>query len=227
MARRAPDSDASSECGIDCFVITDIAQGLGEISSIAVAGDGSVFAVEEGRRVLRLRDGVAIAVFEAEAGTTLRDVALDPAFSATGRVFVSLLRRRDSSTGELEVLRLRHLAGTLGEPSTIVAGVYVSSPRGAAGCRGRWADLRGAPGLLGAASVFGGRPCVRPGWRRAGRPTIARRGARPGRTSRHGLGCPEPGRLAGGPRRASERAGVVGIPFRADRCGRVEYRGGR
>jgi len=123
---RAPDSDASSECGIDCFVITDIAQGLGEISSIAVAGDGSVFAVEEGRRVLRLRDGVAIAVFEAEAGTTLRDVALDPAFSATGRVFVSLLRRRDSSTGELEVLRLRHLAGTLGEPSTIVAGVYVS-----------------------------------------------------------------------------------------------------
>jgi hypothetical protein len=122
---RVPDPTVASDCGADCFVVTDVARGLGEISSLAVAADGSVFAVESGRRVVRLRDGAVVTAFEAEPGTTLRDVALDRQFDTTGRVFVSLLRARDRSTGELEVLRLRYLAGALGEPSTIVTGVSV------------------------------------------------------------------------------------------------------
>jgi hypothetical protein len=118
------------DCGADCFVVTDIARGLGEISSLAVATDGTVFAVEAGRRVVVLRGGAAVAAYEAEPGTVLRDIALDARYESTGRVFLSLVRPRNRLAGDVEVLRLRHLAGTLGEPSTIVAGP--SLPLGAA-----------------------------------------------------------------------------------------------
>jgi len=122
---RVPDPALAAECAADCFVVTDIARGLGEISSLAVTSDGLVFAIERGRRVVVLRGGEAVTAFEAEPGTTLRDLAVDPRFETTGRVFVSLLRAHDGRSGALEVLRLRHLAGTLGEPSTIVAGPTV------------------------------------------------------------------------------------------------------
>ena len=122
---RVPDYAVASECGADCFVVTDVASGLGDVSSLAVANDGTVFAVEDGRRVVVLRGGVAVTAFEAEPGTTLRDIALDPRFDATGRAFLSLVRARGRTSGDLEVLRLRYLAGTLGEPAVIVGGISV------------------------------------------------------------------------------------------------------
>jgi hypothetical protein len=122
---RIPDQAVASECGADCFVVTDVASGLGDVSSIAVANDGTVFAVEDGRRVVVVRGGAAVTAFEAEPGTTLRDIALDPQFGATGRAFLSLVRSRDRMTADLEVLRLRYLAGTLGEPAAIVGGISV------------------------------------------------------------------------------------------------------
>jgi hypothetical protein len=122
---RLPDQAVASECGADCFVVSDVASGLGDVSSIAVAKDGTVFAVEDGRRVVVLRGGAAVTAFEAEPGTTLRDIALDPQFDATGRTFLSLVRTRTRTTGDLEVLRLRYLSGTLGEPAAIVGGIAV------------------------------------------------------------------------------------------------------
>jgi hypothetical protein len=112
----------TGDCELDCFVVSDVAQGLGEISSLAVTNDGMVFAIEGGRRVVVLRGGTSVTAFEAEAGTRLRDLALDPRFATTGRVFVSMLRPHDGSAGDLEVLRLRYLAGSLGEPATILTG---------------------------------------------------------------------------------------------------------
>ena len=122
---RVPDQAFASDCGADCFVVTDVASGRGDISSIAVAHDGTVFAVEDGRRVVVLRGGAAVTAFEAEPGTTLRDIALDPQFAATGRAFLSLVRAHERTTGDLEVLRLRYLAGTFGEPAGIVGGISV------------------------------------------------------------------------------------------------------
>jgi hypothetical protein len=122
---RVSEAGLVSECGADCFVVTDVAQGLGEISSIAVANDGRVFAVEDGRRVVVLRNGAVSTAYEASPGATLRDLALDSQFDVTGRVFVSQIRPFDRATGDLEVLRLRYLAGALGEASTIVAGPAV------------------------------------------------------------------------------------------------------
>ena len=122
---RLPDQAVATECGADCFVVTDVASGLGDVSSIAVANDGTVFAVEDGRRVVAFRGGAAVTAFEAAPGTILHDIALDPQFDATGRVFLSLIRPYDRAAGHLEVLRLRFLAGTLGEPAAIVGGIPV------------------------------------------------------------------------------------------------------
>jgi hypothetical protein len=122
---RVSDSVLASDCAADCFVVTDVAGGLSEITSLAVASDGSVFAVEGGRRVVRLVGGAAVPAFEAEPGTVLRDIALDPQYDTTGRVFVSLLRATDRASGDIEVLRLRHVEGRLGEPATIVTGLSV------------------------------------------------------------------------------------------------------
>jgi hypothetical protein len=116
---------AVSECALDCFVVTEIAGNLGGITSLAAAGDGTLFAIEDGRRVVVLRGHGAGTAFEADPGTTLRDLALDPQFESTGRVFVSVLRAHDRVTGALEVLRLRAVDGFLGEPATIFGGVTV------------------------------------------------------------------------------------------------------
>jgi hypothetical protein len=124
-ARIADPAAVSSSCGVDCYVVTDVAHGLDEVSSLAVAGDGTVFAVEDGQRVIVLRGGTPVTAFEAEPGTTLRDLAIDPQFATSGRVFVSLLRAHDRASGAVEVLRLRYLSGALGEPSTIVIGPSV------------------------------------------------------------------------------------------------------
>jgi hypothetical protein len=122
---RAGDSARPSDCGVDCYVVDEIARDRGEISALAVAPDGTIYAVENRRRVTVFRSGIATTAFEAEPGTTLHDLALDPRFDATGRVFVSLARSHDSATSAVEVLRLRDVGGRLGEPATIFAGVSV------------------------------------------------------------------------------------------------------
>jgi hypothetical protein len=122
---RVGDPVSASNCGAECFVVTTLARGLGEISSLAVSGTGTVFAVDGGRRVVMLQNGAAVTVYTAEPGTTLHEVALDPQFDITGRVFVSALRPRDRATADLELVRLRYLAGSLGEPSAFATGVSV------------------------------------------------------------------------------------------------------
>jgi len=114
-----------SGCTSDCYVVTRVARGLDEISSLAVSNGGAIFAVEGGRRVVMFPGTAALTVFVAESGTHLREIALDPLFDTTGRVFVTVLRPRDASTADLELLRLRYLAGTLAEPAAMATGVSV------------------------------------------------------------------------------------------------------
>jgi hypothetical protein len=116
---------AVADCGTQCFVVSELASGLGVISSLAVSADGSVFAVESGRRVVVMRGGAVASVMTAPAGTRLLEVVLDPQFASTGRAFVSQVRERDRSSGELEVVRHRYLDGTLAESAAVIAGITV------------------------------------------------------------------------------------------------------
>jgi hypothetical protein len=128
---RVGDSSGPSDCGVDCYVVDEIARDRGEISALAVAPDGTIFAVENRRRVTVFRDGAAATAFEADPGTIVHDLALDPRFDATGRVFVSLVRSHDGANGGVEVVRLRDVGGRLGEPATIFTGVSVPLTVGA------------------------------------------------------------------------------------------------
>jgi hypothetical protein len=119
---RVSSNNVLADCVVDCVVVKDLARGAGDISSLAVTPDGTVLAVQDGRRVVAIRDGVVSTAFEAAGGTLLRDIAIDPQFASSGRVFISLVRPLDRANGEIELLRLRLLAGALGEPATIVSG---------------------------------------------------------------------------------------------------------
>lgn len=119
--------DDVSGCAADCYVVSTLARDLAEVSSLAVSNRGLTFAVEGGRRVVTFLDGAPVTVLTAQPGTTLQEIALDPAFDDTGRVFVTALRQRDGSSAELDVLRLRYLAGALAEPAAIATGVAVPS----------------------------------------------------------------------------------------------------
>jgi len=122
---RVGDPQTASDCASDCYVVTELARNRGAISSLAASSAGAIFAVEGGRRVLMLQGASVVTALEAEPGTTLGEIALDPHFDTTGRVFVSVLRQRDASAADLELLRLRYLAGRLAEPLAIATGVSV------------------------------------------------------------------------------------------------------
>ena len=91
---RVGDSNGASDCGVDCYVVDEIARDRGEISALAVAPDGTIYAVENRRRVTVFRSGTATTAFEAAPGTTLHDLVLDPRFDATGRCGRRAYRRR-------------------------------------------------------------------------------------------------------------------------------------
>jgi len=106
-----------------CFVVSRVAGGLGEISALAASPGGALFAVEDGRRVISFEAGVARPVWVGDSAASLNTIALDPQFDVNGRVFVTQRRPHDRFTSELEILRLEYLAGALGRPATIVAGL--------------------------------------------------------------------------------------------------------
>jgi hypothetical protein len=122
---RVDEPGADLACQDDCFVVTRVATGLGEISALAASPGGGIFAVEDGRRVISLEAGVARPVWMGDRGARLHAIALDPQFAVNGRVFVTQRRPRDPSTSELEILRLQYLSGTLGQPATVVAGLVM------------------------------------------------------------------------------------------------------
>ena len=122
---------AGADCQDACFVVTRVATGLGDVSSLVASPDGGLFAVENGRRVISIEAGSARSMWVADSGASVHAIALDPQFTANGRVFVTQRRPRDRSTSELEILRLQYLAGSLGQPATIVAGLLMPAALGA------------------------------------------------------------------------------------------------
>ena len=122
---RLDEPPAAADCQENCFVVTRLASGLGDISSLVASPGGALIAVENGRRVISLEAGAVKPMWTADPGSSLHTLALDPQFALNGRLFLTQKRPRDRSTSELEILRLQHLAGTLGQPATVVAGLSI------------------------------------------------------------------------------------------------------
>ena len=84
-----------------------------------------MFFIENGKHI-RLIDRdelVPQPALSADAAATLIGLVLDPGFADTGFVYVGVVRQRAGGGRELDIVRYREVANTLGEGAVIVAGL--------------------------------------------------------------------------------------------------------
>jgi len=121
-----------------------VAAGLGAVSSLATLPDGRLVFIEGASAVRVIARGTLLrdAALRAEtAGTSLVQLAVDPAFAQSGIVLVAEIARssRDGRR-ELGIRRYRMLGNVLGEGAHIVSGIPISDsgePHLALDTRGR------------------------------------------------------------------------------------------
>src|SRR5687767_10360778 len=107
------------------YVATLLADGLGSISDLTPTPDGRLLFIEDRRRV-RLLTGAGVAPGAAlEPGRALTGLALDPAFTETGLLFVGESEPRRDGTDALSIVRYRERRGWLGEGAAVVTGLSV------------------------------------------------------------------------------------------------------
>ena len=95
---------------VDCASVTTLTKRTAAVSSLAVAADGRVFFVEDGRRVAVIAAGAGQPeqVLSAErASVQFSDLALDPAFVLSGLLFVGETETDASGRREFRVARYR------------------------------------------------------------------------------------------------------------------------
>jgi len=107
------------------YVATLLAEGLGSISALTPTPDGRLLFIEDRQRV-RLLTGAGVAPGAAlEPGRALTGLALDPAFTETGLLFVGESEPRRDGTDALSIVRYRERRGWLGEGAAVVTGLSV------------------------------------------------------------------------------------------------------
>ncbi len=118
----------TAQSGPRCFQYAQVGPTVGQTSSLSATADGLLFFVEDKARVQLLAAGQLVQVpAYVSAGARLEQVVVDPEFARTGFVFVSESVQRRDGTLELSIVRLRFLAGSLGEAAAIVTGIPMSS----------------------------------------------------------------------------------------------------
>jgi hypothetical protein len=106
-----------------CYSAEVLASIAGEVTSLALTGDGRLFFIENGAFVRVLGgDGLLAqpALSRDSASTRLAGVVLDPDFMRNRFAYVAELATRADGTRELNVVRYRELVGVFGEPAVVV-----------------------------------------------------------------------------------------------------------
>lgn len=119
--------DPQATCREDCVSL--VGTSAAEITSLTALSNGALLYVEGGERVVMQSGDRRELVLQAGTNEQFIEAAVDPQFFSNGLAYVSVLRPRDSETGELDVVRHRYVAGTLGEPATVVTGIAVPEGR--------------------------------------------------------------------------------------------------
>src|SRR5688572_54252 len=114
-----------ASAGAATYVATLLAEGLGSISDLTPTPDGRLLFIEDRQRV-RLLTGAGVAPGAAlEPGRALTGLALDPAFTETGLLFVGESEPRRDGTDALSIVRYRERRGWFGEGAAVVTGFSV------------------------------------------------------------------------------------------------------
>lgn len=109
----------------ECYRADSLADVSGHVSAVTPAEDGRVFFLEDGRHV-RVIDGdrpTPAPALSAASSAAFADLVLDPGFAQNRLVYVGVVRAARGGGRQLDVVRYREIAGTLGEGAVVVAGL--------------------------------------------------------------------------------------------------------
>ena len=113
-----------------CFAVSPVAAGLPEVERIATLPDNRVLAVFAGGVVQVLPDGVPqrVDVNRGQAAN-IAAVAIDPEFVSNRFVYLATVAPAAEGRSAVSVVRMRELAGSLGEAATIAADLPAAQGR--------------------------------------------------------------------------------------------------
>jgi hypothetical protein len=133
----APSADGSSAQRLcfegsappDCYVVEQLAGGLGDVRDLTAASGGRVYFIEDNRDVRVLANGVLLSrpVFRAPQATILSSLAVDAEFERNRFVYTALITESDGRHA-LHVARHRDVGNELGQAAVIVTDLPVASP---------------------------------------------------------------------------------------------------
>ena len=108
----------------DCYGVQQLVRTGEEMTSLTVLPDGRLLFLVGGRQVRVLAGDrlVPEPALEADVSERLTQIAVDPAFSSTGRIFVGRARLRHGGEHELDIVRYRLLQNRLGEGVVVIPG---------------------------------------------------------------------------------------------------------
>jgi hypothetical protein len=116
--------------GGDCYVASLVAD-AGEVTDLTGLGDGRLIFIEDHARV-RVIAGETLVPEPAlevedsamkDSASKLSGLAVDPAFSSTGFVYVGKVESVADDARELSIVRYREVQDTFGEGAVIVSGL--------------------------------------------------------------------------------------------------------
>ena len=112
--------------GLDCYVASVRAAGLGKITDLTPTPDGRVLFIEERRRIRVLARAGVLRQPALESHRALTGLALDPLFAQTGELFVGESEPQRDGTDALAIVRYRELGGQIGGGATVIAGLRLA-----------------------------------------------------------------------------------------------------
>ena len=109
----------------ECYRVQSLGNIAGHASALTRTADGRAFFIENGRHVRVIEDDLFVSGFalSANASSTFAGLVLDPAFTDTRFVYVGVVEASPDGSRELDIVRYREVANTLGQGAVIVAGL--------------------------------------------------------------------------------------------------------
>lgn len=109
----------------DCVSVQAVARTTTPVTAMTTTGDGRLFYVDEGRsvRLITPWSVAATPLVVADAGITLNQVVVDPAFAESGFIWVSETVLHADESREFRIARYRVREKTAGERVVVLSGI--------------------------------------------------------------------------------------------------------
>lgn len=109
----------------ECYRVESLGDVAGNASALTQTADGRALFIENGKHVRVIEDDLLVSEFalSAAASSTFAGLVLDSGFTDTRFVYVGVVEASPDGSRQLNIVRYREVANTLGEGAVIVAGL--------------------------------------------------------------------------------------------------------